>query len=123
MIHRLAILIGSVAAAGILALGFAATGFGPATAPAEAEQPTAAAAAAMPDPATPKPITRVETTTVYVKPAAKPKVIRVTKRTPAATPRHSKVVHQTRPTTREREDEDENENEHKHEHEREGQDD
>ncbi len=116
MIHRLAILIGSVAAAGILALGFAATGFGPAAAPAEAEQPTAGAAA-IPDPATPKPITRVETTTVYVKPAAKPKVIRVTKRTPAATPRHSKVVHQTRPTTREREDENENE------HEREGQDD
>jgi len=121
MIHRLAILIGSVAAAGILALGFAATGFGPAAAPADAEQPTPGAAAAIPDAATIKPITRVETTTVYVKPAAKPKVIHVTKRTPAATLRHTKVVHQTRPTTREREDEDENE--HEHEHEREGQDD
>ncbi|MCY7417678.1 MAG: hypothetical protein LH650_04130 [Chloroflexi bacterium] len=112
MIHRLAILIGSIAAAAVLALGFAATGFGPAAAPADAEQPTAgAASAAIPDAATIKPITRVETTTVYVRPAAKPMVIHITKRTPAVTPRHTKVVHQTRSTTRERENESEHEGE------------
>jgi hypothetical protein len=116
MIHRLAIVIGSIAAAAILALGFVATGFGPAAPPADAEQSTAGlAAGAIADAAPPKPITRVETTTVYVRPPAKPKVIHVTKHTPAATPRHTKVVHQAKRTTRERDDE--------HEHEREGEDD
>ena len=114
-IHRLALLIGSVAAAAILAIGFAATGFGPSAAPANAEQPTAgaaaiaaaAAAAAVPatDPPAAKPVTRVKTTTVYVKPAPKPKVIHVTRRAPAPVVKrqapvkqHVKVVHVTKNT-------------------------
>ena len=111
MIHRLALLIGSVAAAAILALGFAATGFGPNAAPADAEQPTAALAAAAAASAAPvtdlptaKPITRIKTTTVYVRAAPKPKVIHVTRRAPAPVVRHApvkqhvKVVHVTKHT-------------------------
>lgn len=110
MIHRFAITVGSIAAAGILALGFALTGFGPASAPADAQQPTAGVASgALADGVPATPITRVETTTVYVRAAAKPKVIRVTKRTPAATPRRTKAVHQAKPTPRERENEHEGE--------------
>ncbi len=106
MIHRLAVILGSVAAAAILAIGFAATGLGPTAAPANAEQLDLASVtdpAVLAAPATPaasiKPITRVETTTVYVRPAPKPKVIHVTKRapTPAATQRPKvKVVHVTK---------------------------
>jgi hypothetical protein len=91
MIHRLAIIIGSVAAAAVLALGFAATGFGPAAAPADAEQPPAAVALAVDGPAA-SPITRVDTTTVYVRPAAKPKVIHVTKRVAEPATKHTKTV-------------------------------
>jgi len=109
MIHRLALIIGGVAAAAILALGFAATGFGPRAAPADAEQPTPGAAAGAAvvgttDQAVVKPVTRVETTTVYVRPAAKPKVIHVTKRAPAPVvkqapvKRHTRVVHVTKNT-------------------------
>jgi len=111
MIHRLALIIGGVAAAAILALGFSATGFGPSAAPVNAEQPTAGAAvvaaplAAVPtDPPAPKRITKIETTTVYVRPAAKPKVIHVTKRAPAPVvkqapvKRHTRVVHVTKNT-------------------------
>jgi hypothetical protein len=109
MIHRLALIIGSVAAAAVLALGFAATGFGPSAAPANADQPTAGTAAdtalgAATDVSPAKPITRVETTTVYVKPAPKAKVIHVTKRAPAPTKRQTpasqqvKVVHVTKVT-------------------------
>ena len=113
MIHRLALLIGSVAAAAILALGFAATGFGPNAAPADAEQPTAALAAAaaaaasaapVTDLPTAKPITRIKTTTVYVRAAPKPKVIHVTRRAPAPVVRrapakkHVKIVHVTKNT-------------------------
>jgi hypothetical protein len=109
MIHRLAIVIGSIAAAGILALGFVATGFGPAAAPADAEQPAAGAAvASATDLATPTPITRVETTTVYVRPAAKPKVIHVIRRASGSTRqtpvRHTRVVHVSKPISRPRTD-------------------
>ncbi len=111
MIHRLAITIGGIAAAAILALGFAATGLGPNAAPVNADQPAGGAAAladaaAVPatDPPAAKPITRVKTTTVYVKPAPKAKVIHVTKRAPAPAAKqaparkHVKVVHVTRTT-------------------------
>ena len=87
MIHRLALVAGSVAAAAILAIGFLATGFGPRASSVDAEQPTAGAATDMPGAvaadadANPKPVTRVETTTVYVRPAHKPKVIHITRRT------------------------------------------
>ncbi len=106
MIHRLAVILGSISAAAILALGFAATGLGPSAAPANAEQldlasvddPAVLAAPAAPA-ASVKPITRVETTTVYVRPAPQPKIIHVTKRAPApsATKRPKvKVVHVTK---------------------------
>jgi hypothetical protein len=107
MIHRLALIIGSVAAAGILALGFAATGFGPNAAPANADQSTTASVADAAGPATDlpaaKPVTRVQTTTVYVKPAPKPKVIHVTRSASAPggnqapAKRQVKVVHVTKP--------------------------
>jgi len=92
MIHRLALIVGSVAAAAIMALGFLATGLGPRGAIVDAQQPSTAATT---DTATAAngglvaqaaldPVTRVETTTVYVRPAAKPKVIHVTRQAPAA---------------------------------------
>jgi hypothetical protein len=97
MIHRLALLIGSIAAAAILVLGFAATGFGPRAAPVDAEQPTPAAAAdAQTEQAAVKPVTRVETTTVYVRPARKPKVIHVTRRAPAPAKRQTPSKQRTK---------------------------
>ncbi len=100
MIHRLAISIGTIAAAVVLAIGFAASGFGPAAAPAEAGlsslselavvdgQPTITAKDTGP---TPTPVTKVRTTTVYVKPAPKRKVIHVTRHDPAAAAARPKV--------------------------------
>src|SRR5512147_1406515 len=98
MIHRLAIAIGGIAAAAVLALGFAASGFGPSVAPVDAAQPAFAAdqstvqAAVVPE-ATPKPVTRVETKTIYVRPAPKPKVIHVTRQAPTSTSRSSTRKH------------------------------
>ena len=94
MIHRLALIVGSVAAAAILGLGFAATGFGPRAAPVDAEQPSAGTvASAQTGLAKPDPITKVETTKVYVRPAAKPKVIHVTRQASAPARQHTvKVV-------------------------------
>jgi hypothetical protein len=97
MIHRLALLIGSIAAAAILAFGFAATGFGPRAEPVDAEQPTPAAAGDAPtEQAAVKPVTRVETTTVYVRPVRKPKVIHVTKRATAPARRQTPANQRTR---------------------------
>jgi hypothetical protein len=131
MIHRLAISIGTIAAAAVLALGFAASGFGPAAAPANAGQPTVvqqpavteqqSAATQDTEPAA-KPITKVKTETIYVKPAPKPKVIHVTKRQPAATAKRPKAKvtrenrerpakHQDREDREDHEDEDEHEDE------------
>jgi hypothetical protein len=91
MIHRLAISIGTIAAAAVLALGFAASGLGPSAAPADAGQGPFADPRTVAEPltedATAKPITRYETTTVYVKPPPKPRVIRVTRREPTPAPR------------------------------------
>ncbi len=98
MIHRFAIILGGIAAAMVLGLGLAATGLTPAAAPVDAEQPQAAAVTATDAPSV-KPITRVETTTVYVRPAPKPKVIHVTKRAPASTVTKQpkvKIVHVTK---------------------------
>lgn len=83
MIARIALAIGGVAAAGVLALGLAAAGFGPAAT--NAEQSTAGAPAAVvaaPD-LLADPAVQVQTETVYIRPAAAPKVIHVTKRVPA----------------------------------------
>ena len=92
MIHRLAISIGTIAAAAVLAIGFAASGFGPAAAPVDAEQSSSGVLTTEPVVAVSeisvdatKPITKVVTETVYVEPAPKPKVVHVTKRAPAAT--------------------------------------
>jgi hypothetical protein len=102
MIHRLAISIGTIAAAAVLALGFAASGLGPSAAPVDAGQAALADPETVAEPliedATAKPITRVETTTIYVKPPPKPKVIRVTKRDPTPAPRRRTV--KATPTTR-----------------------
>jgi len=92
MIHRLALIVGSVAAAAILALGFLASGVGPSGALVDAEQPGSTGAANATDAPAASPITRVETTTVYVRPAAKPKVIHVTRRAPKPAKRQSTVV-------------------------------
>ncbi len=110
MIHRLAIIIGGIAAAVVLGIGLAATGLTPPDAPVDAQQPLAAAAST--DAPSAAPVTRVETTTVYVRPAPKPKVIHVTKRAPApaATQRPKvKVVHVTKNTAPRGDDEGEHE--------------
>lgn len=95
MIHRLALIIGSLAAAAVLAIGVAAAGPAPAGSPADTQlslgAPTAVEGAAT-DTAAVEPITRVETTTIYVRPARKPKVIHVTRRAPAPTTSRVKVV-------------------------------
>lgn len=110
MIHRLAIILGTIAAAVVLGLGLAATGLTPAAAPVDAQQLQAAVASTDAPPAAP--ITRVETKTVYVRPAPKPKVIHVTKRAPApaATKRPKiKVVHVTKAAPRRDDDDGERE--------------
>ncbi len=118
MIHRLAISVGTIAAAAVLAIGFAASGLGPAAAPADAGQVPLAEPQAMADPVTEdptaKPITRVETTTIYVKPPPKRKVIRVTRRDPApAAKRHAvkptRANRERQARHRDREDDDDRE--------------
>jgi hypothetical protein len=84
MIKRIAIAIGSIAAAGVLALGLAAAGFGPATT--NADQVDAQALAdtgVVTDTLIADPAVTVQTETVYIRPAATPKVIHVTKKVPA----------------------------------------
>jgi hypothetical protein len=89
MIKRIALVIGGIAAAGVLALGLAAAGFGPVATDADqvGTQPLAAA-----DPQTADPAVRSQTETVYVRPPAAPRVIHITKKAPAvkaATTRHA----------------------------------
>jgi hypothetical protein len=95
MIKRIALAVGSVAAVGVLALGLAAAGFGPAAqvdaGQALTDQDVAAMALPAADPAA-EPVTQVQTETVYVKPAATPKVIHVTKKVGAAQKQQTVVV-------------------------------
>ncbi len=88
MIQRIALLIASLAAAGVLAVALAAAGFAPV--PRQTAEPLVAEAIALstPDP-TPAPTAspRVQIDTVYVKPAPPPKVVHVVKKVKAkATP-------------------------------------
>ncbi len=114
MIHRLAIIVGSVAAAVVVAVGLVATGLGPVAAPVDAEQPAAATASAATaataeSAAAATPITRDETTTVYVRPAPTPRVIHITRRasTPVVTSQpKGEVEHSTRETSSKHHDDD-----------------
>lgn len=84
MIKRIALAIGSIAAAGVLALGLAAAGFGPVATNADSADALALAdAGVVADALTADPGVRVQTETVYIRPAATPKVIHVTKKVPA----------------------------------------
>ena len=91
MVQRLALLFGSIAAAAVLAVALAASGFAPTPAP--TTQATVAPAApnlmqAVVDQASPQPTTQVDT--IYVKPAAPPRTIRVVKIAPTKPPN---IVH------------------------------
>ena len=115
MIKRIALLVGSIAAAGVLALGLAAAGFGPATTNADQSDPGAFAAtdATTADTAA-EPVVQVQTETVYVRPPVAPKVIHVTKKVSAAKTQSSS----TKTTKRVyHEDDEDDENEHENEHE------
>lgn len=90
MRRRIALIVGSAAAAATLAVGLAAAGFGPATAPdagaMAASDPTEAQAAveALLAPwdgagADLAPTVTVEEEVVYIRPAATPRIIRVTR--------------------------------------------
>ncbi|MFN8619404.1 MAG: hypothetical protein U0869_01495 [Chloroflexota bacterium] len=111
MIKRIALAVGSIAAAGVLALGLAAAGFGP-TPGAEAGQDVAAMALPSDAPAAAEPVTQVETETVYIKPAPAPKVIHVTRKVEPAPKQQTVVRHRT---TRHSGEDDEHEHEHEHE--------
>jgi hypothetical protein len=89
MLQRLALLLGCVTVAGVIAIALSLNGFAPAVSPdaiepstpAVAVEPAAVAAATSAPAATA--LTQVDT--VYVKPAAKPKVVKVVRHAPAAT--------------------------------------
>ena len=95
MIKRIALFVGSLTAAGVLALGLAAAGFGPLATTAGSGATADQALAADQVPA--EPVVQVQTETVYVKPAPAPKIIHVTKKLPAPKP---KVVTTTKHATR-----------------------
>lgn len=83
MIKRVALLVGSLAAAGVLALGLAAAGYGPVT---TLEDSGVAGDQALFDDAAgavTDAVVQVETETVYVKPAPEPRVIHVTRKVSA----------------------------------------
>jgi hypothetical protein len=84
MIKRIALTIGSIAAAGVLALGLAAAGFGP-TASVEADQAASAVDTGTADGLIAEPVAQVQTETIYIRPAPAPEVIHVTKRVPSTT--------------------------------------
>lgn len=89
MLHKIALVIGSLSAAAVLAIGLAAVGLGPGAA--DALNGPGAAAAAQPDVTAATAESKTVVDTVYVRPAAKPKVIHVTKvdrPSPTAAPRH-----------------------------------
>ena len=121
MRQRLAIAVSSLVAAGVLAVGLTAAGFGPGSRTDfdPAAQVVAAEAVAE------TPVETIEPEVVYVKPAPKPKTVVVKKRVTAsssaagtragaASPKSNRVS-----ATRVRDDEREHEREREHEHERE----
>lgn len=114
MRQRLAITIGGLAAAGVLAVGLGAAGFAPAARP----DPGPDQAEAVVEAADPT----IEPEVVYVKPAPPPKTVIVTERTRAAGSR-SGNRQATRVRVAEHEDDDRRERHHEREHEREWEDD
>ncbi len=91
MVHKMALIVGGMAVAAVLAVALAAAGFAPTTPNARASDPTADPTAAA--------TTKTVTDTVYVAPVPAPKVIHVTK--PAAANPNRKalppiVIHRTK---------------------------
>jgi hypothetical protein len=88
MLQRVAMLLGCVAAAAVMFVALSVAGFAPAppsaplAAVTDAVEPAAVAETTAPPAATPA--TQVDT--VYVQPAATPKVVRIVRHAPAATP-------------------------------------
>lgn len=79
MIKRIGLTVGSIGAAGVLAFGLAASGFGPASRPDPAADTTVATDTfdgIQPPGSEPA----VETEVVYVRPAPEPEIVRVTER-------------------------------------------
>ena len=83
MVHKLALAVGGLAAAGVLALALGAAGFTPRTSEAKAADSVVAADAGVAQ-------KKTVTDTVYVKPTPQPRVIHVTK--PTAHPHRQQVV-------------------------------
>lgn len=79
MVHKLALGIGALSAAGVLVVALVVGGL--AARPARAQDPVVPAAPT----ADAAPTTKTQVDTVYVKPVPKAKVIHVTKRAPAPT--------------------------------------
>jgi hypothetical protein len=88
MLRQLALFLGCLAAAGVIAMALSLNGLGPSPAAADpsldavAVEPAAGAAA----PDAPAASPQVQVDTVYVQPAASPKVVRVVRHAPSATP-------------------------------------
>jgi hypothetical protein len=88
VVSRIALIVGGVAAATVLAVGVVATAFGPPdTVAAEGASATADEMLTAEGPLA-TPITRVQTETVYVRPAPTPKTIRVTRHVQARSGEH-----------------------------------
>jgi hypothetical protein len=84
MLHKVALAVGGLAAAGVLALALGAAGFTPGAAASKLADAVTLPAVAQ------DPQTKTVTDTVYVEPTPQPKIIHVTK--PAATPPHQQRV-------------------------------
>jgi len=85
VIQRLGLLLGSVAAAAVMAVALAGAGLAPATETLPTAPPAASEQAQVNlDQGSPEPITQVDT--VYVEPAPPPKTIRVVKAAPTKPP-------------------------------------
>jgi len=102
MIKRIALTIGSIAAAGVLALGLAAAGFGP-DASVEADQAASAVGTGTADVLMAEPVAQVQTETIYVRPAPAPEVIHVTKRVASTTRKAAPAQRSTQRASGERE--------------------
>ena len=91
MVQRIALLTACLAASATLAVALALAGFGPASrgAPADMVSANAAAIESAASPAieaSPTPVEQVQVNTIYVKPTASPKVIKVIRMAPPKPP-------------------------------------
>jgi hypothetical protein len=87
MLHKLALAVGGLASAGILAVALAAAGFAPVATVSRVAPVTDTAVADSPAARTPQ--TRTVTENVYVKPTPKQRVIRISKPAVVAPPRQA----------------------------------